>query len=89
MSAMKKNNFNKLQILLAGVALHATSIGQTQVDLRTQSKSVDFTQATATRPIETGTTLPGTCIAGDLFLDLDAPGGANLFACATANTWTP
>jgi len=85
---MKKSNRNQLQILLAGVVLQASLVAQTQVDLRTQSKSVDFTQATSTRPIKTGTTLPGTCVAGDLFLDLDAPSGANFFACASANTWT-
>ena len=35
------------------------SFPQTQVDLRTQTKSVDFSAATSTRPLKTGTALPG------------------------------
>jgi hypothetical protein len=62
---------------------------QTQLDLRTQSKDVDFTSAIATRPVKTGSVLPGACTVGDLFLNLGALPGQNLFACLSANVWTP
>src|SRR5690349_20079983 len=61
--------------------------GQTQVDLRTQSKSVDFTGAPSTRPVKTGTTTPSLCTPGDLFFNTSSPVGANLYACVAANTW--
>ena len=59
--------------------------GQTQVDLRTQAKRVDFTAADWTRPIKTGTTLPATCAAGDMFFKLDAPTG--VYGCTATNNW--
>lgn len=61
---------------------------QTQIDLRTQAKRVDFTAATSTRPIKTGTELPATCAAGEMFFKTDAPGGANVYGCAEANQWS-
>ena len=60
---------------------------QTQVDLRTQAKRVDFTAADWTRPIKTGTTLPETCAIGDMFFKRDAPAGDNLYGCTDTNTW--
>ena len=64
------------------------ALAQTQVDLATQSKSVNFSNAPFTRPVKTGTTQPPTCTAGDLFFNLAAPAGQNLYACASTNTWT-
>lgn len=61
---------------------------QTQVDLRTQSKSIDFSGANTTRPVKSGTTLPATCNVAELFFKSDAAPGANVFACTAANTWT-
>jgi hypothetical protein len=61
---------------------------QTQVDLRTQSKSVDFSRATATSPVQTGTVLPGVCSVGALYFMTSAPAGANLYACVAANSWS-
>ena len=43
--------------LAAGIRLAA----QTQVDLRTQSKGVDFTAAQSTKPFKSGGALPATC----------------------------
>jgi uncharacterized protein YdbL (DUF1318 family) len=74
-----------LVALLVGWALAATA--QTQVDLRTQSKSVDFSAAPSTKPSKTGTTLPAACAAGETFLKTDAPAGKNLYVCTQANTW--
>ena len=62
--------------------------GQTRIDLKNQAKQVDFTSATATRPLKMGTTLPATCVQGDLFFKSDAAAGANIYGCVAANTWT-
>jgi hypothetical protein len=62
--------------------------GQTQVDLQSQSKNVDFSAASATRPIKTGTVLPGTCATGALFYSTSAAAGSNLFGCTATNIWT-
>jgi hypothetical protein len=65
-----------------------TAAAQTQIDLRTQAKSVDFTAATATKPVKTGTTLPGLCTVGEMFFKTDAPAGANLYGCTEADQWS-
>lgn len=62
--------------------------GQTQVDLQSQSKNVDFSTASATRPIKTGTVLPSTCATGALFYSTSAVAGSNLFGCTATNIWT-
>jgi hypothetical protein len=62
---------------------------QTQVDLRTQSKTVDFGSAQSTRPFTTGSALPPTCVQGDMFFLTVAAAGANMYGCASANTWSP
>ena len=72
-------------VLCAAVSTRA----QTTVDLRTQSKTVDFTAAAFTRPIKTGVTPPASCAVGDLFFDTDAAPGANLSACVAPSTWSP
>lgn len=61
---------------------------QSRIDLRTQSKSIDFSGAPSTKPSKTGTTLPATCGVGDLFFKSDAPAGANLYGCTAVNTWS-
>ena len=69
----------------AGVAvLHA----QTQIDLRTQAKSVDFSAAASTKPSQTGTVLPSTCSVGATFFNTAATAGHNLYGCTATNTWT-
>ena len=65
-----------------------TAHGQTLVDLRTQSKSVDFSAATATKPFQTGTALPASCGTGELFFLLGATAGKNTYGCTATNTWT-
>src|SRR5260370_6319173 len=62
--------------------------GQTEVDLRTQSKSVDFCGATATKPFKSGTVFPSVCSVGEMFYKADAPAGSNLYACTSLNAWT-
>jgi hypothetical protein len=61
---------------------------QTAVDLRAQSRNIDFSTAAATRPFKTGASLPATCSTGESYFNTDAPAGKNLFVCAATNTWT-
>jgi hypothetical protein len=73
-------------LLVEGLA--ATLAAQTRVDLRTQSKSVDFSGAASTKPSQTGTTVPASCALGQTFLNTAAQPGQNLYICTAANTWT-
>ena len=56
-------------------------IGQTQVDLRTQSKSVDFQAAAYTKPFKSGAVLPLTCTQAELFFLTSAAPGTNVYGC--------
>ena len=76
------------QAVLALVLLAGAAIGQTLVDLKTQTKSVDFTGATSTKPFQAGTALPATCTVGQAFFQTNAPAGANLYTCTALNAWT-
>jgi hypothetical protein len=66
----------------------ATTEGQTLVDLRTQSKSVDFSGAGSTKPMQTGSSLPPACAVGQFFFLTTAAAGSNVYACNPINTWT-
>lgn len=59
----------------------------TQVDLKSQTKSVDFSRASATKPFKTGTLLPPACTIGDSFFKTDAASGQNFYGCTAANSW--
>lgn len=65
-----------------------SAAAQTQIDLRTQAKSVDFSGANSTKTLKTGTALPPTCVVGEVFFNTSAPAGANIYACTAANTWS-
>jgi hypothetical protein len=69
------------------LAFLCTGTAQTLVDLRTQSKSIDFTAANSTKPFQLGTTLPATCALGQAFFDSNAPAGSNLYLCVAQNSW--
>ena len=60
---------------------------QTKVDLHTQSKNVDFSNATATKPARVGTTLPATCGQGEFYFLTTGPAGQNVYGCSVANIW--
>jgi hypothetical protein len=79
--------FTRLAIALLFMVA-GQAFGQTMVDLRTQSKSVDFSNQSSTTPTVVGTTLPASCVTGQLFFNSAANPGANLFGCTAANTWT-
>jgi hypothetical protein len=74
--------------MLLLVSWGLTLAAQTQIDLRTQAKNIDFSAASSTRPIKTGTALPATCVVGNMFFETNAPAGANLYGCTAANTWS-
>ena len=76
------------QAVLASVILAHAAIGQTLVDLRTQTKSVDFSGATTTKPFKAGTVLPAICTVGEAFYQTNAPAGSNLYTCTALNSWT-
>lgn len=71
-------------LLAAGVAVHA----QTAINLRTQSRAVDFSTADSTKPFKTATSFPPTCTVGEALLRTDAVPGQNLYTCTATNVWT-
>jgi hypothetical protein len=63
------------------------AFGQTKVDLGAQGRDVDFSAMPFVRPFRTSTTLPTTCVTGEMFFDTAAPAGLNTYGCVSANTW--
>jgi hypothetical protein len=74
--------------ILIAVWLIGAARGQTLVDLKTQSKSVDFSGAPSTQPFQSGTVLPAACLVDQAFFQTNAPAGLNLFGCTAVNSWT-
>jgi len=60
----------------------------TQLDLRMQSRDVDFSGAGATKPLKSGTGLPASCGLGELYYRTDATAGMNIYGCTASNSWT-
>jgi hypothetical protein len=83
----------KKSVIAAGVLLLGIEASwlpaQTLIDLRSQSKDVDFSAAVSTRPMQTGAILPARCVIGRTFYKSNAAPGANLYGCTALNTWTP
>jgi len=78
----------KLNMFLILAALAQPGLrGQTQIDLRSQSRNVDFSQAQSVRPFKTGSSLPPTCAAGEMFFKTSAPSGSNTYGCVATNIW--
>lgn len=61
--------------------------GQTAVDLKSQARNVDFSQAASTKPSKMGSTLPVACALGETFFLTTAASGQNLYGCTAPNTW--
>ena len=72
--------------LIVTTACAVVVLGQTRVDLKSQSKRVDFS-GYATTPFETGAVLPATCTPGQMFFSTAASSGQNVFGCVSTNTW--
>lgn len=88
MRARERSNW--IRVLAVGTLVLSTlpnGFGQTQINLATQGRNVDFTNAPYTKPVKTGTSLPSSCAAGELFLNTSATAGQNLFACLSGS-WT-
>lgn len=68
--------------------LAAMAAAQTQVDLRNQSRSVDFSGANPTKPMATGAVLPATCSTGQMFFLTSGASGQNLYGCVAPNIWS-
>src|ERR1039458_5371233 len=83
-----KFNHTALRCVCVAAAIIGAARGQTQIDLRTQGKNIDFSSAARTRPSKTGTLLPAVCTIGDTFVKTDAVAGKNLYICTAANVWT-
>jgi hypothetical protein len=66
----------------------AMAQAQTLIDLRTQSKSVDFSAAASTKPLQMGSSLPATCVVGQVFFLNSAPLGGSIYACNPTNAWS-
>jgi hypothetical protein len=73
---------------LAATALAVIGEAQTQIDLRTQGKSVNFSGASFTLPSQTGTLLPATCQVGATFILTTALAGQNWYVCTLTNQWS-
>lgn len=75
--------------LLLICLVYAAGFGcsQTLVDLKTQTKRVDFGEAVSTRPAKTGAVLPALCSTGEVFFLTSAPAGSNLWGCVAPNIW--
>jgi hypothetical protein len=83
---MKLLNLFRLSSLAAAVA--AAGWTQTQIDLRTQAKSVNFSTASSTMPSQTGAVLPLNCQVGATFILTTSLAGQNWYICTSANQWT-
>lgn len=79
----------KFLVVFGAIAcLSSLAIGQTSIDLRTQTRDVDFSSAISTKPSKAGTTIPAICSPSETFFKLDAAAGQNLYLCTALNTWT-
>jgi len=62
-------------------------VGQTRIDLKNQTRAVDFSGAAYTKPAKSGASLPVTCGTGEMYILTAAPAGSNVYVCTAANTW--
>jgi hypothetical protein len=75
--------------LAAVLFLAHLAAGQTVINgNRVITGSWDASSATSTKPAKSGTTLPSTCAAGEVYFKTDAVAGRNIFLCTSANNWT-
>lgn len=82
---MREKIYRTVLLVFSGAALLPA---QTEVDLRFQSKNVDFSAAASTKPLKMGTAIPATCSTGEMFFLSSAPAGSNVYGCTAFNVWT-
>lgn len=83
---MKLIDVIRFSLIAAGLA--SAGWTQTQVDLRTQVKSIDFSAALYTLPSQTGPILPSNCEVGMTFILTTSIAGQNWYICTSTNQWT-
>ena len=77
-----------LLIVLAPV-LFIPLRSQTKLNLTTQAKPlIDFSSFNITKPVSVVSSLPGSCVLGQLSYWTGATAGQNLYGCTAANVWT-
>ena len=69
---------------LAIMALAQTTINGGRVIIG----SLDASGAATTKPVKSGTSLPGTCAVGEFYNKTDDVAGVTLYACTATDTWT-
>ncbi|MGI8961578.1 MAG: hypothetical protein ACR2IV_17810, partial [Bryobacteraceae bacterium] len=74
-------------VLLVSLVIPAFGQTNTTLNLSTQGRNADFSNFPFTRPLTQGSSLPSTCQVGQLFFNTAAPIGANIYSCASPNTW--
>lgn len=87
-SVLKGDGAGACVAATAGTDFSKPNTAETTSANRTLTADLVAIGATRTAPFKTGTTVPATCIVGDLFFDSDATAGSNLYACTSTNTWT-
>lgn len=60
----------------------------TTINLGSQGRNPNFSSYPVTLPVTVGTSLPATCILGQLFFNTAATPGSNLYGCIATNSWT-
>ena len=73
----------RVAVMVANVAF-----AQTQINLQSQGRNVDFSAAPSTKPAQTGMLLPVTCSIGAVFVSLSNPPGQNVYVCTSPNVWS-
>lgn len=71
-------------IVISGTANEITLTGSTL----SIASAFDISGKTSTKSVKTGTSAPGTCAQGELFIDTDATAASQLLVCTATNTWT-
>lgn len=78
-----------MRALLLFLAAGAIASGDTVINGdRTILGGWDASNASKVKPAKTGTLLPTSCEAGEVYFKTDAAAGKNLYLCNPVNTWT-
>lgn len=64
------------------------TVVQFKADPLTPTNTVDMSGAISTKPTKSATTLPGTCSVAEMFFDIDAAAGSQLYVCSATNIWS-
>lgn len=64
------------------------SLGQTKIDIPTQTKNANFSSFPSTIPATVSSSLPGSCTIGQFDFLNTATAGQNIYLCTSTNTWT-